>query len=71
MRAPWDEQELYSGIRDELFSDNPQLDERADSWLARRVFKESIYGVGRGVAVSGVLEVRRNLRARSAKRANT
>lgn len=65
MKAPWSELPQFEGeIHDLLQKQVPDLDKRADEWVAKRVFAETPYGVARGVAITAALEARRLYRLR-------
>jgi hypothetical protein len=57
--APWDELPVYDGASSTLLEGTPVLDAAAERWVARTVFRETPYGVARGVAISGALEARK------------
>jgi hypothetical protein len=64
MKAPWNELPLFEGPLEALVDERePQVDERVDEWVGKKVFAETLYGVTRGVAISAVLEARKRYRA--------
>lgn len=63
LKPGWSELERFDGDYTALFETNPELDSAADHWAARHVYSETAYGVSRGVAISAVLEIRKNYRS--------
>ena len=56
---PWTELDLYSGERDALLVPPTGLDRSAELWVNRVVFRGTIFGVLRGVAITAVLALRK------------
>ena len=68
MKAPWSELDLFEGPIGNVLETNPVLDESADKWVGEKVFAETPFGVARGLAITAALELRKQNRARKAKR---
>ena len=68
MKAPWSELDLFEGPISNVLETNPVLDESADKWVGEKVFAETPFGVARGLAITAALELRKQNRARKAKR---
>lgn len=62
MRAPWSELDLYEESIDEYEENCPIHDKLADKWISETVFSETAFGVCRGFAISGALQVRKYFR---------
>ena len=62
---PWTELELYSGERDALLVPPTGLDRSAELWVNRVVFRGTIFGVLRGVAITAVLALRKRRQERA------
>jgi len=60
----WKELPVYDGPLDPLVSHVAEYDPVADSWAARHVYDETLYGVARGLGISAVLELRKRHRAK-------
>jgi hypothetical protein len=60
----WKELPVYDGSLETLVSHVAEYDNRADTWAARHVYDETLYGVARGVGISAVLELRKRHRAK-------
>lgn len=68
MKAPWSELDLFEGPVGTFLETDPVLDESADKWVGEKVFAETPIGVARGLAITAALELRKQNRARKAKR---
>ena len=68
MKAPWSELDLFEGPVGTVLETDPVLDESADKWVGEKVFAETPFGVARGLAITAALELRKQNRARKAKR---
>lgn len=62
MKAAWNELPLANADLEQLINDSPNIDLLAESWTNKTVFSGTIYGLLRGVCISGVLEVRKHWR---------
>ena len=62
LKAAWQELPRYDGPMIDVPSTLCEFDERADKWTGNKVFSENMYGLTRGVAISAVLELRKNWR---------
>lgn len=66
--APWSELPLYEGPIGVLTEGEPSVDPRAEEWTSRVVFRGTLFGVTRGVAVTFALALRKWKRAVQARR---
>lgn len=62
LKPGWTELERYDDDFTALICTAPELDIAADKWAAKHVYSETLYGVTRGIAISAVLEMRKNYR---------
>ncbi|MCX6494677.1 MAG: hypothetical protein NTY82_02725 [Actinobacteria bacterium] len=65
----WKDLPVYDGPLEPLIREDAVFDARADKWASKIVYDESLYGISRGVAISAVLELRKNHRARKRAKA--
>lgn len=62
MKAAWSDLPLENIELDAVMQANPVLDPQAEEWVNKIVFSGTMYGISRGVAISIILEARKQLR---------
>lgn len=65
LSASWKDLEVEDKNIEKVLDSNPTLDPKAEQWINNVVFSGNLYGITRGVAISTVLEVRKQLQKRS------
>lgn len=67
-KASWRDLPVYTGPVEVLLDPTPSRDLGADAWVNRVVFRGTVLGVARGLAITLALSVRQQRRARAARR---
>jgi hypothetical protein len=62
LKPGWSELPVFKDDFNILVNGVPEYDSSADNWAADHVYSETLYGVTRGIAISGVLELRKYYR---------